>query len=68
MARFDHSRNGAERGAERRRRLEQDAHVLETHYHSMVEQRAITGEWRPFHDLESERRLIDGPFLHPVPA
>jgi len=66
MARFDGSHKGEGRDGERRRRLEQDAHFFETHYHSVVEQRAITGVWQPYHDLESERRLTAGPFHHHV--
>ena len=63
MASFDRSYGvGRARDPDRRRRLERETHHLETHFHSLIEQRAIArGRWL-LHDVELERRQGAGHF------
>ncbi|MEI6558850.1 MAG: hypothetical protein WCO00_10630 [Rhodospirillaceae bacterium] len=75
MASFDRSyqagRSGGlvqssarQRDHDRRRRLEPEYLHLETHFHSLIEQQAITRGRPLLHDVELERRLSAGHVHH----
>ena len=56
-----------QRDPDRRRRLEPELHHLETHFHSLLEQQAITRGLSLIHDVELERRQGAGHFHRESP-
>ncbi len=57
-------REARHRSLDRRARLELEPHRLETHFHSLTEQQAITWGSLPILDVDLERRLDTGQFHH----